>query len=618
MKTEGPSFSKTLQAYERTLLQPEADHTAATIEVVQTLRRDFPQSGLIQLGNTPAVAEHLFTRLAAAITSWAVSPATVLNLSSLRLLCRYKQDFVYIFHASGYRNMAHLAGLMGEVSDDGQVTLSSAKAVVLLALLGLDDMTDELLALALKTEPKVFLHLLLGWLNQRSVLTNSGENVRGRLLQSGGVIKDVEILEGDVGLVVNAYMYASYASEPNKHQIKKTFNQLLLGLMRRSGIEPKMKNRPPRNKPLIVVIHERFMEGHAMYRSYAPLIKRLAEKFELFAIAEGDKIDDRAVQLFDGSHILPKGETVKIKVVSELIRNLRPDIVYYPSLGMSHWTVMLSNLRLAPLQIMTFGHPATSMSPEIDFGFIGGLQNPENLPCSERLLHGRSAVSFELHQDLPAPLPDLLPPSPRLVRVAVNSKVMKLSHRLFDLCKRIERESETPVKFYFFPGEMGWWHDGIRAAIKAHLPDAEVVAYKGYADFVRQLAACDLALAAFPFGNTNSTVDTSLLGLPTVVHFGPEPPAQSDAMVLRTAGLADWLICHDDETYFATAMRLINDAEARVAALNGRSREEIRLKLTKPTEDDHEGDMAALLWHVLQNQRAIVAEGVREISFDEI
>ena len=52
--------------------------------------------------------------------------------------------------------MAHLTNLMGTLDERGRVQMPPEKAVVLMALLGLDDLTDELLDLSVKTDPKVF------------------------------------------------------------------------------------------------------------------------------------------------------------------------------------------------------------------------------------------------------------------------------------------------------------------------------------------------------------------------------------------------------------------------------------------------------------------------------
>lgn len=50
----------------------------------------------------------------------------------------------------------------------------------------------------------------------------------------------------------------------------------------------------------------------------------------------------------------------------ERIAATRPDMVYYPSIGMDPNIIALVNLRLAPIQIISLGHPATSNTDTID------------------------------------------------------------------------------------------------------------------------------------------------------------------------------------------------------------------------------------------------------------
>ena len=200
---------------------------------------------------------------------------------------------------------------------------------------------------------------------------------------------------------------------------------------------------------------------------------------------------------------------------------------YYPSLGMSHWTVLLAQIRLAPIQFMTHGHPATSMSPQIDYVYLNEICGDHNTLHSEKVLMGPSLLNFDAHNELPKELPSLVAPSDREVRVAVNSKVMKLSSRLMDVCARLHENAAQKVRFSFFPGERNLYFDGLTAAIRSRLPSADVIPYVSYEQFLNEMCKCDMALSAFPFGNTNSTVDTSLSG------FQPLPGAAQTALGRR-------------------------------------------------------------------------------------
>ena len=136
--------------------------------------------------------------------------------------------------------------------------------------------------------------------------------------------------------------------------------------------------------------------------------------------------------------------------------------------------------------------------------------------------------------------------------------------------------------------------------------------YCVYGDFLEAMCKCDLALAAFPFGNTNSTVDTCLLGLPTVANFGPESPAQSDRMVLATAGFPDWLVAKTDEEYYEKALSLINDVDLRQSVVKGVTRRKVRERLFDMAAFDGERDsFADMFWYVYRNHETLQSTSQR-------
>ena len=112
--------------------------------------------------------------------------------------------------------------------EDGTKSLPGARAAVLLAFISLDDVSDELMAAAFRQPPNVLLVLVIGWLNQRAVLTSRGEKNRGLLLTNGQLLEQAVLEDKHIGLLVNAWMYCSYATHPNKHDIKIWFNKLCL------------------------------------------------------------------------------------------------------------------------------------------------------------------------------------------------------------------------------------------------------------------------------------------------------------------------------------------------------------------------------------------------------
>jgi len=57
----------------------------------------------------------------------------------------------------------------------------------------------------------------------------------------------------------------------------------------------------------------------------------------------------------------------------EAMETDRPDVIFYPEIGMDTMTLRLAARRLAPLQIASWGHPITTGLPTIDLYFSGDL-----------------------------------------------------------------------------------------------------------------------------------------------------------------------------------------------------------------------------------------------------
>lgn len=612
------SFDRSVQSYELALRnRPCAEWYDLTIKVLDEIQNHCKSHGLAESGIPRRSREHWYTRLATALTRYITDPSTLLTMEQLRAVCRRKQTVAYIFCASGYRDMKHLLPLVG-THDGEDITLAADKAILMFAFIGLDDINDTMMQVALNQSPDVLLTLMLGWLNQRAILTEQGERNRTALLGAGAAIEAATPTDAHIEQIVNAWMYSSYASSPSKHDIKSSFNALLSKLIATANIVAAPTNRVHRNRPTLLVIHERFREQHAMYRCYAPSLRLLKERFRLIAIAEEVWIDAASDEIFEEVHRLGKGPQ-PLRALVTLIQSLQPDMIYYPSLGMLHWTVMLAQLRLAPIQIMTHGHPGTSMSPVIDYVYMCELEGDLDKIHSERVLVGSKYGAFAPHSDLPVDLPDLAAPSDREVRVAVNSKVMKLSHRLLDICERLIANAQVPVHFCFFPSERGLYFDGLEAAITARIPQASVFAYVDYEAFLQEMCKCDLALAAFPFGNTNSTVDTCLLGLPTVANFGPESPAQSDRMVMETAGFPSWLVARSDEEYYEKALQLINDPVFRESLISDVTRESVRSNLfNRAAFNDEDDPVADMFWYAYEQHESLQRSSSRVIHYADV
>lgn len=603
-------FNEIVETLEKRIQAGDGDPLELTLQAIADAGVGLKDVGLKQRGVRDTAIAHHYTRLASVITHVVTTYDQPLPLTRYEAICWRKQDISYIFAVSGYRGMAHLVNLCSSRNEDGSLSLKKNRAILLLAFLDIDHLTSELLDFTFSQNANLIFPLMVGWLAQRAILTERGENNRTRILQSGHQIEGLQIDDRHLPMISVAYMYVTYAVYPGRHDFKRSLNRLCRNLLERRNLEPKNIQLPKRKKPRLLVIHEWFSHSHAMYRCYAPLVQALGRKFELHSMASPEGIDDEAAKLFKSSTVV---DPLKIGIPGILkeISRIKPDAIFYPSVGMAYWVILLSNLRLAPVQFASQGHPATTMSPYVDFMFVWRKGFKSEHLYSEKVIVGQSDSLFAPHKGLKSARPN-----PRYtvatseVNIAINAKLMKLNHQVLGICKRITERAALPVKFHFFPGERGWGFDGIAQTITNFIPNSIVHPLMQYEALLEQISMCDFALSPMPFGNTNSVIDCSLLGVPNVGFCGEELSAQTDALVMELFGAPKELINYDLDAYTECAVRLANDLEFRMKIRNSLDRDKIYKAIYDKDPDVSLRDDIEEIWRVyLEFSEARASEG---------
>lgn len=130
----------------------------------------------------------------------------------------------------------------------------------------------------------------------------------------------------------------------------------------------------------ILVISSFWDTGHSSHRITAPLIHSLQQKaclYLLYARKVGKVHADTSGFKQVLSHSLLDSDLAGAYALHLNIKEAGFDAVLFPSIGMSPVDMVLSSFRSAPLQIVTYGHSASTHSPVID-AFLGGSE-PEVL-----------------------------------------------------------------------------------------------------------------------------------------------------------------------------------------------------------------------------------------------
>lgn len=420
-----------------------------------------------------------------------------------------------------------------------------------------------------KALPELVAAQAVATLGAVALVSTEAEAARGaavELLLSGALPPGVLRKFALPRMLLNAWMRCSYAEHPRKHAVKPWLAEALgAGI----GLPATFQLAPPaqvNDKPVLLIPVEVMVRDHAMFRCYSPMVSACRERFHTVGLGIDGLVDDDARALFDDFHLLPspdgstEGYARVFRQVQVLLGKIAPAMVWYPSVGMHAAFVGLAQRRLAPVQAMTFGHPASSFSPVMDYALVGEGHQGDAVRFSEqRVVLPRGTERFVASQqdDLVDVAPDL--PSDGVIRVAVPSIAPKLSATFLRALAGVQARCGRRVQFVFFLGCTGALYASAVQNLRREVARGEYYPRLSYDEYLRQLRRCHLHAGSYPFGGTNSLIDSLRLGLPVLAWRGPEPHSSIDAEFAGRVGLPAEFVCDSEEQYIARLVALVDD-----------------------------------------------------------
>ena len=512
---------------------------------------------------------HIINRMCSALSALFSDPAFSLSFDGYRQMLYFHRWIATLFAASSFRNADHILRALNIKGPNARAVEVNNRDLAKFCLLYTPNSEIPMNMEALwQSDRHLATALACALLSPRFLGTAAAHDKREVLLQwlppKLDEIEDLNVLP--IGVLHDVYMHCSYADTPKRHAIKAPINRLVRKKLVEQGfkdVEGAPRARAPGKKPLMLVILEWFSGSHSIYRTHSASIKAARERFRVVGIGHAGQVDELGKAVFD-EYVEVVGETVSF--VRAKAQELRPDIVYYPAFGMFPHSIYLTNLRLAPVQVVSYGHPATSMSPVIDYFVLPEDWVGDPACFSEKLLPvPKAAMPFVPSAQSSTYKPQLRE-HPDVVNVAIAATTMKLNPGFIEALVRIRREAGRPVNFHFFMGAArGLVYLEARDFILRYLPDALVHPIMPYAAYMELINGCDLYLNPFPFGNTNGIVDVTALGLVGVCKTGPEVLEHIDEALFTRIGVPDWLVAKSNDEYVKAALRLINDDALRLS-----------------------------------------------------
>lgn len=381
------------------------------------------------------------------------------------------------------------------------------------------------------------------------------------------------------------WFYLAYQDEDDLALVRRTA-EVLSRIAVVPGASPNLSAwRPPAGARIRVAICSEFFHAHTMGRLYQGLIRRLdRSRFEVIVVHGAHSREDdfrRAIdELADRAVALPAAPAEQRQAISDL----KPDVLFFPDIGMSAQTYFLAGRRLAPVQAVSWGHPNTTGLAEIDYFISAESIEPADADDSygERLIRLPRLPAF-----YEAPPPAAVAPRSALrlpetgTLYGCPQSLFKL-HPDFDAVLAAIAQGDPSGHIILIDAI----HPGWKAVLKDRwardfailLERVTFLPRLSHEGFMAHLALIDVLLDPPHFGSGNTLYEAMSVGTPIVTWPGRFMRGRIVAGAYDQMGVSQPPVARTLDDYAAVALALGRDP-ARRAALRGELRAKARTGL---------------------------------------
>ena len=396
------------------------------------------------------------------------------------------------------------------------------------------------------------------YLSYLKIVDDEVHNNKIKLLQLG---HDLEKAHNDfqhLRIAHSVYFQCTYLDYPDKHKIKKSINLATQRFLQAKQRDFKrLKASAPAelpdieidsSKPKLAILMDFMRLGHAMLRVWGPWINALRRKFNVVIFVSTELCDQKLEK--DYPNIVT---FMNLDEMVQVFQSYNPEMLIMPSVGMAPFTIFAANMRLAPVQMMGLGHPATSMSSYMDFVYGDPHGYDQQAFPNDKFV--ADAIPFRFAQKLAREKFEELakqndkPKMERRIEVSIVGAVQKMAAPFINLLKELETESDFDITFTFHLDSLGFDSLYLQRYFQNKFKSVRFHGWQKYEDYIQSIASADIVLNSFPFGNTNTIIDTLLLGKPCIGLYGVEPAAKAESYVLEILGMDDNFVAKDKEDY---------------------------------------------------------------------
>ena len=362
-----------------------------------------------------------------------------------------------------------------------------------------------------------------------------------------------------------AYFASTYVGKSRDRIVRSIINRSWKTVA--EPLQRQVRNRP--NPRKIAVLSSGWSPGHSAYRITKAFVEALAGYHVTFVpLGTRGGLD---LSVFQEVKTLDVDRDGVIDIRALLDNDFI--VAYYPDVGLAPQSVLLTNLRLAPIQVASLGHSVSTWGAEIDYFVSGAQVEPTDNPArnySERLvlLPGLGVV----HEPPKYERQGRAKPGSELI-LNCPWNAQKVNYPLgLALRELIQRSSRAIRLRLYTSGSLNRQNDylpfvrDLESMLGAS--SVEVLRDLPYHEYMARMEEGDFCLDSYPFGGCNVVVDSLFLRKLIVCREGDLWYNRIGPAMLRRVGLPELVATSEDE-YLRIILRLIHD-DAHRAELQDR------------------------------------------------
>ena len=375
--------------------------------------------------------------------------------------------------------------------------------------------------------------------------------------------------ENPGNLIEANFFYLAFHNKDNLEIMRNTSNLFYKIIPNINYTSKKIENK--KQKKIKIGFISEFLSNHTIGKLFGVLIKNIDRN--KFNVTVGHTLQTETSSIKDeidncADKVIILGNNVKEQ--QKQIEDENLDIIFYPEIGMSPTIYFLAFSRLAPAQIVSWGHPETTGINTIDYFFSSTLfeQNKAEKKYSENLI---CLDEFPLYYE---PITNIGPLKnrtelnlPKDVRLYGCPQSLFKLHPDFDsiLVKILKKDPEGYIVFIGGKGKYKFWSESLK---KRWSKDFSILNDKvlftnrlSQLEFISFCNCVDVLLDPIYFGGGNTFLESMIVGTPTITLPGNYLKSNITAAAYKQMKITHPPIAKNSEEFVSLATELAKDAK---------------------------------------------------------